>query len=301
MTMTSVSPTIIQRQIHVLITKILKCTTEEIINFDLIYCGHSSIVFSFQISGDPQVYCLRWNLDKPQSSQTSTRWRNEYYYIHGSKWKDDYLYFDSDNGHYIKKKIPGDKLIGSMMTPDLWSKVVLALIEFQNQKIQFKNRFGFNPYNAYLNQACPLKDIDLELFIKIGDLNHGLPVVFAHNSLNLKNIIYGETGINFIDFEWVAHNNCYFDLASLIYDANSDDAEMKFLFDTYNKHSPKKLIWKTLQLFVYFAAALAYQWADYRLNDEFDADINFMKKRAFAAMTAYKKRFDLKKWLAKPK
>lgn len=302
MSKTAISPSIIQHQIFVLITKVINCTKEKIINFDVLYFGHSSIVFQFQIFENPQIYCLRWNLTKKDDKSLVNRWRNEYYYIHGSEWKNDYLYFDWDNGHYIKKKISGDKLDTKQMTNELWIKVILKLIKFQNQKILFKNRFGYSSYNTYLNETCPVKDDDLALFIKIGNLNQELPVVFAHNSLNLKNIIYDGINPIFIDFEWVAHNNNYFDLASLIFDANLNDEMMKFLFDTYNKNSTKKLIWKTLQLFVYFVASLTYQWADHQIKIFEDNDeIKNIKKTAFIAMLDYKKRFELKKWLLKRK
>ncbi|WP_391592166.1 hypothetical protein [[Mycoplasma] cavipharyngis] len=286
----------LQYKIIKLITTKFNCNEELIDKFQFLSRRICSWVIEFSIKDDPQLYCLRWNLFK-----SKTNWLNEYYYLKTSGLDQQYLYFDPENGNYIKKKVPGQSLATLKMNRELWIQLMKTLVEFHEQTNLAKKLFNYSAYNTYLNQNSPLTTEDLELFLKIAEQNTSLPVVFSHNSLDLENVLYDGEKMQLIDFEWVAYNNCYSDLASLIVDQNLDEATSLFLLEQYNRFATKKLNPKLLWQFVYFNAAIAYQWAVNQEREYNLQSLNSYKKRHYKIMQQIKKTYNLRNLLKNSK
>jgi len=57
--------------------------------------------------------------------------------------------------------------------------------------------------------------------------------VLCHNDLNVKNILWHEKKVVFLDFEYTAVNDCYFDLASISVEFNLNKKEDIEMLDIY--------------------------------------------------------------------
>ncbi|MDQ0513607.1 hypothetical protein J2Z62_000045 [Mycoplasmoides fastidiosum] len=283
----------LQYKVTGLITRWFQINESEIHDFEFLATSERSLVFQFRIQEQQQQYCLRWNLTK-----TKTNWLNEYYYLTAAGLNADYAYFDVETGNYIKKKWPGEPIQLSMMTPELWEQLLQTLAQFQNQELVQKHQFNYTPYNLYLNHNTQLDSEDLELFVQIGELNKTLPVVLAHNSLDLANILYDPaTGMRFIDFEWVGLNNPYFDLAHLIFSSELDAQMVPALCAKFNEYSFYKLNVELLWLFVYFAASLGYQWANHYEMLHGPGSMLDYKIKSYRAMQNLKKEHKFQRYL----
>jgi len=57
--------------------------------------------------------------------------------------------------------------------------------------------------------------------------------VLSHNDLNIKNILWHKNKVIFLDFEYTAVNDCYFDLASISVEFNLSEIEDIAILDSY--------------------------------------------------------------------
>jgi thiamine kinase-like enzyme len=63
--------------------------------------------------------------------------------------------------------------------------------------------------------------------------DYNIDYVLCHNDLNAKNILWDENKVVFLDFEYTAVNDCYFDLASISVEFNLSEKEEIEMLDIY--------------------------------------------------------------------
>ncbi|WP_337904238.1 phosphotransferase family protein [Mesomycoplasma ovipneumoniae] len=125
-------------------------------------------------------------------------WQNEKNFIQNDP---NFLFYQK--GNYIKKWIEGQILDPKNL--DFYTKkLFIELSKFHQQKNQKITKFDWQ-----------INEINDEKYKKLVQKYQFDPQVICHNDLQFKNIIVSKTDLYFIDFEWVRHNDPYFDYVSL--------------------------------------------------------------------------------------
>jgi len=87
--------------------------------------------------------------------------------------------------------------------------------------------------------------------------------VLCHNDLNPKNCIFLNQALKFIDWEFAAFNDCYFDLASVCVEFELSSEDETYFLINYFKH--ERYSQEKLEAYKVIYAALCAQWFEENL------------------------------------
>lgn len=172
----------------------------------------------------------------------------------------------SNNGNYIIQYLANTEL-----TKDDYPSIARALKKLHSLKLETTS---FNPikrldlykmdeeYPPLLKELIPL----IEHYTKDN-------LVLCHNDLLLANILKTEDGIKFIDYEYMALNHPYFDLASFISENVLSKEEAKLFLESYFE---KPLTKDQIILLKQFIAFEDYLWGYWAKKNYF-----FTKKKVY--------------------
>lgn len=97
------------------------------------------------------------------------------------------------------------------------------------------------------------------------------PMTLCHNDLVKDNLLFKFNDVIFIDWEYAAMNNPYFDLASFISENNLSAEQEEFFLTKYFGYRYNSIKKRRVDLFMKFQDILFYYWAQYlyvRRKDE---------------------------------
>ena len=96
------------------------------------------------------------------------------------------------------------------------------------------------------------------------------PMTLCHNDLVKDNLLFRFNDVVFIDWEYSAMNNPYFDLASFVSENNLSEEQEVFFLTKYFGYRYNQMKKKRVDIFVKFQDILFYYWAQYLLEKRGD-------------------------------
>ena len=150
-------------------------------------------------------------------------------------------------------------------------------------------------YQMFLKMNTYKKDLELSKYInkdyerkvlkEVQKIFAKSEMVLCHNDLVKGNLLFKFNGVVFIDWEYGAMNNPFFDLASFVSENNLSEEQTEFFLSKYFGCKYNQIKRKRVDDFVKFEDILFYYWAYYLYNKRHDEIYLKIAKEKLARIT----------------
>lgn len=170
------------------------------------------------------------------------------------------IYYNPTNGDSIRSWIKGKNptLAIIIQSKQFFPQLVSAIQLIHNTKISDQSGIIQHDNYCFWPQVKNKLNPTLKTYYqKLTDKYLSLPRVLSHNDVSLLNIIYNDQTqqLTIIDFEWGRINNCYWDYANFLREAELDVVWWQLIAQLAN------LDQKILADHVFLTTFFAVQWA----------------------------------------